>query len=103
MLQGADLPISLTKIRSLAQRGYGVRPTLGRVSPHSARMKRDLYAEVSARIVVSSVAIRHSRRRQTPGYSAGAARMASVVRLRIVSTAADAMMQTTPAAKNAGR
>ena len=78
------------------------RPLVAQPSQR-ARMKRDLYAEVSARIVVSSVAIGHSRRRQTPGYSAGAARMASVVRLRIVSTAADAMMQTTPAAKKAGR
>src|SRR5258707_6322820 len=49
---GRIAPVSLTQLRSLAQRGCGTRPDRGRAS-HTARrvMKSDLYSEVSARIV----------------------------------------------------
>src|SRR3981081_1797486 len=45
-------PRSLAKTRSLARRGYGMRPIMV-ASAITARqaMRRDLYAEVSARIV----------------------------------------------------
>jgi len=45
-------PLSLTQTGSLARRGYGMRPIMV-ASAITARqtMKRDLYAEVSARIV----------------------------------------------------
>src|ERR1035437_6396090 len=50
--RGVDFaPIVLTKPRSVAQRGYGMRPDRGRVITARQAMKRDLYAEVSARIV----------------------------------------------------
>jgi hypothetical protein len=45
-------PISLTKLRGLARRANGKRPTaVASAITARASMKRDLYAEVSARIV----------------------------------------------------
>src|ERR1700746_3845649 len=45
-------PISLTNLRSLARRGYGMRPIVVASAITARRaMKRDLYSEVSTRIV----------------------------------------------------